>query len=60
MRREWGGGGGGVAGPQPMSTAVHMEPKKNFGDLTPYLTYAHVISDVYLMSTVNESFNRKR
>ncbi len=21
------GGGGGVAGPQPMSTAVHMEPK---------------------------------
>jgi hypothetical protein len=26
----------GVAGTQPMSTAVHMEPQKNFGDLTPY------------------------
>jgi hypothetical protein len=23
-----------------LSTAVHMELKKNFGDLTPYLTYA--------------------
>ncbi len=22
-----------------MSTAVHMEPKINFGDLAPYLTY---------------------
>ncbi len=30
--------GGGVAGSQPMSTAVHLGPK-NFGDLTPYLTY---------------------
>ncbi len=30
-----GGEGGGVAGTQPMSTAVHMEPK----DVTPYLTY---------------------
>jgi hypothetical protein len=28
-----GGGGGGVAGSQPMSTALHMSP-------TPYLTYA--------------------
>jgi hypothetical protein len=34
-----GWGGGGVAGSQPMSAAVHMEPPKNFGDLTPYLTY---------------------
>jgi hypothetical protein len=23
-----------------MSTDVHMEPNKNFGDLTPYLAYA--------------------
>jgi hypothetical protein len=29
-----GGGGGGIAGSQPMSTA-----KINFGDLTPYLAY---------------------
>ncbi len=30
------GGRGGVAGSQPMSTAVHMAPKYvNFGDLTP-------------------------
>jgi hypothetical protein len=28
----------GVAGPQPMSTAVHRSPK-NFGDLTAYLTH---------------------
>ncbi len=28
----------------PMSTAVHMGPKINFGDLTPYLTYAVYIS----------------
>jgi hypothetical protein len=32
------GGGGVVAGSQPMSTAVHRSPI-NFGDLTPYLTY---------------------
>ncbi len=25
-----------------MSTAVHMEPKINFGDLTPHLTHAKV------------------
>ncbi len=32
--------GRGVAGSQPMSTAVHMEGTRiNFGDLTPYLTY---------------------
>jgi hypothetical protein len=30
---------GGVAGSQPMITAVHRSPNKNFGDLTPYLTY---------------------
>ncbi len=34
------GGRGGVAESQPMSTAVHTEPKLNFGDLAPYLTYA--------------------
>jgi hypothetical protein len=33
------GGMGGVARSQPMSTAVHMGPIINFGDLTPYLTY---------------------
>jgi len=35
-------GRGGVAGSQPMSTAVHMErgAQINFGDLPPYLTYA--------------------
>jgi hypothetical protein len=35
-------GGGGVAGSQPMSTAVHRTvtgAQINFGDLTPYLTY---------------------
>ncbi len=35
--------GGGVAGPQPMRTAVHITwhgAQINFGDLTPYLTYA--------------------
>jgi hypothetical protein len=30
----------GVAGSQPMSTAVHRSPN-NSGDLTPYLTFAH-------------------
>jgi hypothetical protein len=37
--------GGGVAGSQPMRTAaVHITlhgAKQNFGDLTPYLTYAY-------------------
>ncbi len=36
------GGGGGVAGSQPMSTAVHITwhgAQINFGDLPPYLTY---------------------
>jgi hypothetical protein len=37
-------GGGGVAGSQPMRTAVHTSSdigaQINFGDLTPYLTYA--------------------
>ncbi len=32
------GGEGGVAGSQPLSTALHSSPKINFGDLTPYLT----------------------
>ncbi len=38
------GGGGGVAGSQPMSTAVHLEPKINFGNLTSYLTYDSKVS----------------
>ncbi len=33
------GGGGGVVGSQPMSTSC----TKNFGDLTPYLTYVYDI-----------------
>ncbi len=34
------GGGGGVAGSQPMSTAVHMEPKYTLEMyVTPSLTY---------------------
>jgi hypothetical protein len=33
------GGGGGVAGSQPMSTTVHMEHKYTLEILTPYLTY---------------------
>jgi hypothetical protein len=34
------GGGGGAAGSQPLSTALHMHGAQiNFGDLTPYLTY---------------------
>ncbi len=32
--------GAGVAGSQPMSTAVHRSPNKLCRDLTPYLTYA--------------------
>ncbi len=37
-----GEGGGGVAGPQPMSTTSSCAhgAQINFGDLTPYLTYA--------------------
>jgi hypothetical protein len=38
-----GGMGGRIAGSQPMSTAVHITwhgAQINFGDLTPYLTYA--------------------
>ncbi len=38
------GGGGRVAGSQPISTAVQkshaLGVQINFGDLTPYLTYA--------------------
>jgi hypothetical protein len=36
-------GDGGIVGSQPMSTAVHITwhgAQINFGDLTPYLTYA--------------------
>jgi hypothetical protein len=35
-----GGRGGGFAGSQPLSTAVHNAhgAQINFGDLTPYLT----------------------
>ncbi len=38
------GGRGGVAGSQPMNTAVHITwhgAQVNFGDLPPYLTYAY-------------------
>ncbi len=41
--REDGGGGGWVAGSQPMSAAAHITwhgALINFGDLPPYLTYA--------------------
>jgi hypothetical protein len=31
---------GGVAGSQPTSTAVYTGAQINFGDPTPYLTYA--------------------
>jgi hypothetical protein len=36
------GGGGRIAGSQPMSTAVHnaLGAQINFGDLPPYLTFA--------------------
>ncbi len=37
------GGGGGVAGSQPMSTAVHRSPNK-LGDLTPYLSFGFYFS----------------
>jgi hypothetical protein len=35
------GGGGGVAGSQPMSSAVHRTGAQiGFGDITSYLTHA--------------------
>jgi hypothetical protein len=34
-------GGIGGGGSQPMTTAVHRNPNKLCGDLTPYLTYAY-------------------
>jgi hypothetical protein len=34
------GGRVGVVRSQPMSTAVHTGVQINFGNLTPYLTYA--------------------
>ncbi len=39
--------GGGIAGSQPMSTAVHITwhgAQVNFGDLPPYLTFAYKYS----------------
>jgi hypothetical protein len=33
------------AGSPPMSTAVHMRPKINFGGLTPYLTYEEKVQN---------------
>ncbi len=42
VRAQMRGGGGGVAGSQPMRIAVHITwhgSQINFGDLTPYLTY---------------------
>ncbi len=42
-------GEGGVAGSQPMSTAVlYAGAQKNFGDLTPY--------DWYICSATNNTF----
>jgi hypothetical protein len=38
MNPNAGEGGGGVAGPQYGTAAVHRSPI-NFGDLTPYLNY---------------------
>jgi hypothetical protein len=35
--------GGGVAGSQPMITAVYTGAQINFGDLTPYLTYEYFL-----------------
>ncbi len=38
-----------MAGSQPMSTAVHEHgAPKNFGDLTPYLTYDWYLSIVFI------------
>jgi hypothetical protein len=42
-------GEGGVAGSQPMSTAVNKSPN-NFGDLTPYLTFAHFERTLYMFT----------
>jgi hypothetical protein len=41
-----GGGEGEVAAPQPISTAVHITShgaQIDFGDLTPYVTYAPIL-----------------
>ncbi len=46
-------GGGGVAGSQPMSTAVHITwhgAQINFGDLPSYLTYAYSTGDWLIQS----------
>jgi hypothetical protein len=41
-----------VAGSQLMSTAMNMEPKINFGDLTPYLTYADNTNFTFIFDTL--------
>jgi hypothetical protein len=51
---KWGGGGRGVAGSQPMSAAVHMEPEKNFGDITSYLTYIRTHSIAEQLSCLSK------
>jgi hypothetical protein len=38
------GGRGGVAGSQPVSTAVHTVAQINFGGLTPCLTYGRILT----------------
>jgi hypothetical protein len=43
-------GGRGVAGSQPMSTAVHNWAQINFGDLTPYL---NLLVRVKVSATIN-------
>ncbi len=40
-------GMGGVAGSQPMSTAVYTGAQINFGDLTPNLTYDVAVKRVW-------------
>jgi hypothetical protein len=48
MRGDWGEGGGGMTGPQPMSMAVQCAPgaQINFGDQTPYLTFGPASYDI--------------
>ncbi len=50
-------GGGGVVGSQPMSTAVHMELKINFGDLTPYLIYGWYVLKFIKREIINSICN---
>ncbi len=54
---------GGVAGSQPMSTAVHTVTKINFGDLTPYLTYAFrvaLLSSSFFVHSMENIFDSKK